>query len=95
VAILKTSLEEDLLSKQERYVLRNIQHVAQLAEGLKALKNVKETIEPGYNPDTQNRVPLTDIEGYLTKRISVALASVRIPNAQNVEDTKSPLPEKC
>lgn len=87
MAILKTSLEEPLLSRDEQAVIRVIAHVAQIAEAMKALQSATGTIIPTENPlreTSELNNTIKQLNEYLMLKAQRALTQVRLPA------TKSP-----
>jgi len=94
MAILQAAIAEDLLSKQERYVLRNIVKVSQLSEGLMSLKKAKDSLDQS-TLSVKTRYPdlaqsLQSMDDYLSNQICKTISTIRLPEASNASDTKSP-----
>jgi hypothetical protein len=91
MAILKSSLEEPLLTREQTSVIRAIAHSAQIAEAIKQLSIIKTSITDGITP----RNELVDMENYLKAEALRVLTQVKIPKrsvATTTEaDTKDPV----
>jgi hypothetical protein len=91
MAILKSSLEEPLLTREQTSVIRAIAHSAQIAEAIKQLSIIKTSITDGITP----RNELIDMENYLKAEALRVLTQVKIPKRPVVTtteaDTKDPV----
>jgi hypothetical protein len=88
MAILQSTLADDVISRQERSVLRGINRAVQLNEGVLALDKVGNTFSAANGVEvpegTDNRFPVTKenlavIREYLLTQIASALVNTRIP----------------
>lgn len=87
MAVLKSSLDDTIITRQERAVLREIFHIGQLSEGLKTLESVS------ISPTSGSALSSSDVEKerkqvseYLTNRMLTLLENIRIPNSPNVSE---------
>jgi hypothetical protein len=91
MAILKSSLEEPLLTREQTSVIRAIAHSAQIAEAIKQLLIINASITNGVSPSNE----LIDIENYLKAEALRVLTQVKIPKRSvvttTVADTKDPV----
>jgi len=91
MAILKSSLEEPLLTREQTSVIRAIAHSALIAEAIKQLSIINISIANGETP----RNEVIDIESYLKAEALRVLTQVKIPKrsvATTTEaDTKDPV----
>jgi len=85
MALLQSSIIEDILTRQERAVIRGIYRASQLAEAAVTLRKTYDTYKGSTVelPAGSSRVPNIDnvklLESYLSSAINVALASIKIP----------------
>lgn len=89
MAILKTVIEESLLSKSEQAALRVIVRVQQLNEGLIVIQKLEDRLREPYNE--ANSLVLTRIkefENYLNSAINDSITQHRLP-ARATKETKS------
>jgi len=79
MAILKSSLEEPMLTREQTHVIRAIVHAAQIAEALKALSIIEVTMTNGVLPTAQ--VP--QLKQYLMDQVNRVLTQVKIPKVES------------
>jgi hypothetical protein len=87
MAIIQSSLAEEILSRQERAVIRGIYRASQLADALVALDKAtsvpKGTLGCG-NQSADSHKPedakVTEIRAYLAQAIEGALKSINVPS---------------
>lgn len=91
MAILKSALEEPLLSKQQQAIIREIARIAQLAEALKAIIQYGEKAWPasGKTPSPK-AVAYTKLCDYLRGEADKALMKIRIPAQTVTNDSAKP-----
>jgi len=91
MAILKSSLEEPLLTREQMSIIRDIAHAAQIAEAYKQLNIVKDIIilSTGSTTNWQGQRQVTDeetminnITSYLKAEASRTLMQIKIPRRQ-------------
>jgi len=89
MAILKTALDEEILSKSQRLVIRSIYRMSQLNEALVAFQKLEfDNVVRG--PKDQSRVDQVHaMKAYLSSSISSVLLSVKIPKPR-LEKESSP-----
>lgn len=98
MAIVQASLADEILSRQERAVLRGIYRASQLAEALVSLNktcSVLAAAHDGADPklgdhhsDQYSDTSTTKLGDYLSKAIIAALAATKTPTPSN--EGKSP-----
>jgi hypothetical protein len=97
MSIVKDSLAEEILSRQERAVIRGIYRAAQLREALVELRKTVQVILPEAAESAPNgkdrsasvvNTKYKDLEVYLAESIDTALVSTKVP-AHNPMKTKS------
>lgn len=88
MAILKSVLDEPLLSRQQAVVLRDIARAAQLSQGLKELQNIEDNLDPKQDDNVLRRSRYLDIQSYLSSEIKRILTQVKVPKLkpENSED---------
>lgn len=90
MAIVQSSLAEEILSRQERAVIRGIYRASQLAEALVALKKVRELSASSRMAKPVQSVD--PIEEYLTQAVVDALENTKVPaNARRQEKSLKPV----
>jgi hypothetical protein len=95
MAIVQASLAEEILTRQERAVIRGIYRASQLAEARKSLDQVIITDERyvSNNPigSTVHKPSMHDLEirEYLDNAIVAALASIKIPASSGKKEIPS------
>jgi hypothetical protein len=83
MAILKASLEEPLLSRDETIVIRAIAHVAQIAEAYKALQMINDGIlKDQANQCAASNQHLQSLNEYLKHKALRVLTQIKIPKVQ-------------
>lgn len=90
MAILKSALEEPLLSRTQTAVLRNIACATQLNEGLRNVKQIKDTmcvLRPGQ---TETKSPYSEIEDYLKSEINRVLMQIKVPAYKSLDQQAAP-----
>jgi hypothetical protein len=81
MAILKTLLEEDILTKQERTVLRSIYRAQALNEGIIALARLADTMATSSEETYAAISASKQIVDYLKVRCQRILTDIKVPNA--------------
>lgn len=89
MAILKSSLDEPLLTREQMSIIRDIAHAAQIANAIKELTIVQDIIiVPGSNVNWQanDKQPeqehITNLLTYLKAEASRVLMQIKIPRRQ-------------
>jgi hypothetical protein len=88
MAILKSSLDEPLLTREQMSIIRDIAHAAQIANAIKELTIVKDMIiTPGnVNWQANDKYPeqehITNLLNYLKAEASRVLMQIKIPRRQ-------------
>jgi hypothetical protein len=85
MAILKSSLEEPLLTREQTSIIRAIAHSAQIAEAIKQLSIIDELLTNGKLP-RQNPSELRD---YLNAEASRVLMQIKIPKRSVATTTQA------
>lgn len=85
MAILKSSLEEPLLTREQTSVIRAIAHAAQIAEAVKQLSIIETVIPNGNMPMAE----LQDMKEYLKAETYRVLTHVKIPKRLVAIPTKA------
>jgi ABC-type polysaccharide/polyol phosphate transport system ATPase subunit len=78
MAILRTALEEPLLSRQQSSVLREIARAAQLNQGLIEVRKVSESLSEGTGLN-QQLTKVKNLTTYLSSEIDRVLSSIKVP----------------
>jgi hypothetical protein len=88
MAILQSTLSDDIISRQERSVLRGVNRAAQLNEGILAIDKVLHTLSSATTPAVNNSVELGILQNkddiliikqYLIEQVVAALVNTRVP----------------
>lgn len=93
MAILKSYLDESLLTQQEQAALRVCQHITTLAEGLIQLSKLKEGPLSTNGNATANKDTLDSIaklEQYLSRRIETVMTSYTAPSLPSLGNKETP-----
>lgn len=93
MAILKTSYEEPLLSKEQSSVVRAIAHATQLTEALIGIKKMREIINSPNNAfEAKSRVNdyFDTTSEYLEAEIKRVLMQIKIPKRAPIETKVDP-----
>jgi len=92
MAIVQASLAEEILSRQERSVVRGIYRASQLHQALVELMKIEEGIKvtgiatPG-KPQIDSKSQILLLKNYLVECISVALVSTKTPQASVLKNS--------
>jgi len=98
MAILKSSLEEPLLSREQMSIIRDIAHAAQLAEAIKQFNIVTDYL---IDPKTKDQWTLStasksekeeileNIQNYLKAEINRVLMQIKVPRRQLAKEVKA------
>jgi len=96
MAIVQASLAEDILSKQERAVLRGIYRASQLTEAIIAIQKVDATLVAMSDRDPikgttsdSTRVAINQLKSFLARSVESALVSTKVPASSAVEKISS------
>jgi hypothetical protein len=96
MAIVQASLAEDILSRQERAVIRGIYRASQLHEALVTLDKVTQALQPNGSPYGENPVGNADnaklLREYLVDGIKMALINTKVPSASSSGKGTSSMP---
>lgn len=79
MAILKTALEESILSKSEQAALRVITRVSYLSEGLKVLRMTSEMLSDCGLATKEVQTKSLEYQKYLAQQIGLSLLQHRLP----------------
>jgi hypothetical protein len=87
MAILKSVLEEPLLTREQASVIRVIAHAAQLNEALNVLSKLRDI---GASPVNQGiyATEVSPIESYIHAELKRVLTQVKIPRRKAMEVTR-------
>lgn len=77
MAILKNSLEEPMLTREQTHVIRAIVHAAQIAEAIKLMAFIETNMTNGVLPTAQ----LSQLRQYLQDQAIRVLTQVKIPKS--------------
>jgi hypothetical protein len=91
MAILKSELQESLLTKSEQAAMRTLARVQQLNEGLLILQKMLTSNQEtnGLNPTALATVKIYEFKDYLKKAIESTLLAHRLPANVPSQETKS------
>lgn len=99
MAIVQSSLAEEILSRQERAVLRGIYRASQLAEAIMSLDKVGSVLSDSSAVGPKSGLPfasdntnITELRSYLQQAIKQALVATKVPALSVSKD--SSLPQK-
>lgn len=79
MAILKSALEEPLLSRQQVVVLRDIARAAQLNQGLMDIRRIEDALNSCKPSNGQARAIAPDLVKYLESEIERVLMQIKVP----------------
>jgi uroporphyrinogen-III synthase len=85
MAILKSSLEEPLLTREQTSVIRAIAHSAQIAEAIKQLGIIDDIMTKGLVP----RHDTSEILDYLKAEASRVLMQIKVPRRSTTTTTQA------
>jgi len=97
MAIVQASLAEEILSRQERAVIRGIYRASQLAEALNALNKTVSSLPSsgsqiantnGGLTDTKTKEQVVKLTAYLACAIESALINTNVPASVSVKKDK-------
>jgi len=96
MAILQSNLSEEILSRQERAVIRGIYHAAQINEALVAVIKINESLLktsvdkqcPQCLPEYKTQYLL--MTNYLSSKIQAVLTSTKVPAPNDKQTSQSP-----
>lgn len=89
MSIQKTAVEEEVLSKQERAILRSILRINYLVEGIVALDKSKEVLETQHAQCASAEVLRThtsSVRSYLANQALMVLESVKVPGSSSSKE---------
>jgi len=89
MSVLKTNLDDEVFSRQEKIVARSINHASQLCECLVQLKKLKqEALVVNQYPqglmDVTTQAQCDALEAYLRKSITMALMNTKVPTLKSL-----------
>jgi len=94
MAIVQASIQEEVLPRSERAVIRGIYHASQLSEALVTLSRIEEclgSINSASRLGTKNTIETHDtissMKAYLSSQIANALVSTKLPATKNTVST--------
>jgi hypothetical protein len=100
MAIVQASLQEDILPRSERAVIRGIYHASQLSEALIALSKIEDSLNNKCNEAVKLRTHINfkesidQMKHYLAVQIANALVSTKVPatkNADSIPQVQNPV----
>jgi hypothetical protein len=89
MAIVQASIQEEVLPRSERAVIRGIYHASQLSEALVTLCKVEASIEEQRAATVRSATPaipketISLMKDYLVRQIASALVSTKLPATSN------------
>jgi len=96
MAILQSSLSEEILSRQERAVLRGIYHAAQINEALVAVTRINESLlkmctdNANVRWHDEYKTHYFLMTYYLSSKIQAVLTSTKVPALNDKQTSQSP-----
>lgn len=95
MAITQDSLTEEILSRQERAVVRGIYRASRLAEALVTLDKIVPTIQScgaakSGNSSAMNDEHIISLRDYIAQQVRNALVNTKVPASVNVVKEISP-----
>jgi hypothetical protein len=91
MAILQSSLSEEVLSRQERAVIRGIHHASQINEALiqlrKTVISVETVTQVGKNRTASALAEhISNMDQYLVRKLSDAILNTKVPASPVVRE---------
>jgi hypothetical protein len=93
MALQKTIVEEGILSKQERSVLRGILRISYLTEAVNSLEKSVDVLTSGRAPGASGQVSKTQalsIRNYLLDQVNQVLMATKVPGSSSAKEEADP-----
>jgi hypothetical protein len=91
MSILKTNLDEEILTKQERSLLRHLYRLAQIGQGISEITKLIEVIDEQlpHRGNTHTTQELMKYRDYMSQLLDQAVSSYRVPGTKSDGDKPS------